>query len=306
MCQMMCFCISFLFVLTGCAATRDTPAPSNMSDKGFVNSDLLSRHYQAGESLSYQMIGINKSASTTKYYQAQTDGVVKTDTSGSHFEEFHWSHLSVDGAPVILSPASINYGQKLSLDPNYKMPFPPLNNVYAELVGPILDLMTFYTDEWITIRTGKIAHIGDHVYIKYGLPASWADGKNLLIAEDCIDFDIALSKLDDSIHEATVIVRHVPPAQTTIKLPTDWMRVPVKDTPNNWVQVSKNTDGTYTAAVGKEIYDVELKIDLGTGRIKYATMDNPVEVLERQCVDAGLTSCGGPLHYQIRRQIEIH
>ena len=35
-------------------------------------------------------------------------------------------------------------------------------------------------------------------------------------------------------------------------------------------------------------------------------IDNPVEVLERNCSDLTLTVCGAPARYQILRQIEIH
>lgn len=33
-------------------------------------------------------------------------------------------------------------------------------------------------------------------------------------------------------------------------------------------------------------------------------MDNPLEVLQRECTDESLTVCGDPIRYQIRRNIE--
>jgi hypothetical protein len=48
----------------------------------------------------------------------------------------------------------------------------------------------------------------------------------------------------------------------------------------------------YVAAVGRETFDVQLVVSLVDGRIVSATMDNPVDVLERTCSDAALTSCG--------------
>jgi hypothetical protein len=83
------------------------------------------------------------------------------------------------------------------------------------------------------------------------------------------------------------------------------MHVPVADTPNNWAEVGKSKDGKYVASVGKETFDVVIETSLTDGRILSATMDNPVEVLERECSDAALTSCGEPIRYQIRRLIEI-
>jgi hypothetical protein len=59
------------------------------------------------------------------------------------------------------------------------------------------------------------------------------------------------------------------------------------------------------AGVGQETLDVEIKVALATGRILSATMDNPVEVMERACNDAALTDCGNPQRYSIRRQITL-
>lgn len=101
------------------------------------------------------------------------------------------------------------------------------------------------------------------------------------------------------------LVRHVSPAQPDIRLLAAWMRSPVAGTPNNWAQVSKNQAGKYTAAVGMETIDVELKVSLENGTVLSATMDNPVEVLERECADAALAHCGDPVRYRVRRQIEI-
>jgi hypothetical protein len=44
---------------------------------------------------------------------------------------------------------------------------------------------------------------------------------------------------------------------------------------------------------------------LADGRILSATEHNPVEVLQRECQDAALVTCGEPVRFQILRQIEI-
>jgi len=79
----------------------------------------------------------------------------------------------------------------------------------------------------------------------------------------------------------------------------------VSDTANNWVDVSKNDNGKYFAEIGKETFDVELKVSIADGRIVSATMDNPVTVLGRECADVGTAQCGDPQRYQIRREIEL-
>ena len=97
----------------------------------------------------------------------------------------------------------------------------------------------------------------------------------------------------------------MPPEKTRVKLPADWMHKPVADTANNWVQVKKVKDGKYLAAVGKETFDVEIKLSLTDGKIFSASMDNLVETIERECEDAAVTKCSDPKPHSIRRQIEI-
>jgi hypothetical protein len=265
------------------------------------NPGLLVRHYQEGERLSYRMTATNTDNISTKRYEAQADGVVKKDFAGNFYEKYQWFGVVWDGKAVAVPP---DFRQILSLDPRFKPVFPDLRKVSPGLVGPVLDLMTFYVDLTMAIRHG-LDHAGDHVYVKFGRPSSWAAGEGAILGESSIDFDITLQDVNRSANTATVLIRHVPPAQSQVQLPAIWMRTPVVDTPNNWVNVKKDHNGEYIAAVGKETFDVVIKTSLADGRILSATMDNPVEVLERQCEDAALSVCGDPIRYQIRRQIAI-
>jgi hypothetical protein len=267
-----------------------------------ANSSLLRRLYQEGEKLSYHMNATNKDHDGTQSYEAQVEGVVKKDSAGNFYEEYQWSDLVWDGKATPVAP---DFRQVLSLDPGFKPSFPDLQHAGSRLVGPVLDLMTFYVDLGLAIRKGGLNHPGDRVYVPFGRPTSWAAGEGLIIGEDSIDFDITLQKVDRDANTATVLVRHVPPAETKINLPAPWMHVPVADTPNNWVEVRKNKDGKYVASVGKETFDDVIKTSLIDGRILSATMDNPVDVFERECNDAALTICGAPIRYEIRRQIAI-
>jgi hypothetical protein len=48
------------------------------------------------------------------------------------------------------------------------------------------------------------------------------------------------------------------------------------------------------AEVGKETFEVEINVSLKNGKIISATIDNPVEVLSRDCEDTELSRCGPP------------
>jgi len=261
----------------------------------------LLRRYREGEKLTYHMKGINED----RHYEIQADGVVKRDSDGTYFEEYRWSNLISDNQKTALSQATLELRQQLTLDPNRNPAVPNLSQVEPKLIGPILDFMNFYVDVWLAVKTGQLVHAGDHFYLKYGAPSSWADGTYVLTGESSIDFDLTLKAVNTADNTAVLVVRHVPPEKPAIKFPADWMRKPVADTPNNWVQVRREKDGKYLAGVGKEIVDVEIKVSLTDGKIVSGSMDNPVETIECECEDAALAKCGDPKPHSIRRQIEI-
>lgn len=293
---MKCRLAASIVLLNLCLVFAQQPAGSR---------DLLARRYREGEKIIYQMKATNEDRGKTLAYELQADGIVKRD--GEDFwEEFAWSNLIVNGAPKPLSPASQNLRQTLSLGPTSAKhtQMPDLSKAPA-LIGPITDLLTFYADMLIVHSKGKLERPGEHFYVKYGTPASFADGSYVILGQSSIDFDVTLNTVDRAGHFAVVTVKHVPPQEPQIKIPAEWMKPPVADTPNNWIQVTRKGPDKYIAAIGNEIFTVELKLSLDDGRILYATLDNPVEVRERECTDAELTQCGDPVRYRILRKIEI-
>jgi hypothetical protein len=210
-----------------------------------------------------------------------------------------------DGLKTDLASASLDFRQQLSLDTNVNPSQPNISRIERKLHGPILDFLTFYADVWLAVKLANLNQAGDHYYFPLNMAPSWADGDRALIGEDSIGFDFTLKDVNQSDKTATLLIRHVPPEKSRIKLPADWMQKPVAGAANNWVQVQKTKDGKYSAAVGKETFDVEIKLSLTDGKILSATMENPVETIERECEDAAATRCGDPKTHLIRRHIEI-
>lgn len=260
---------------------------------------LFQRRYVEGEKLVYHMKGINEDWR----YEIDAIGVVKKDSAGHFFEEYSWSNLR-DNRPGSSLPAAVSsFRQVVSLDPAGPMTVPDLSQVIM-IVGPITDFLTFYADLRLA-AISSLNHAGDHSYVKIGRPNSWADGAYVLLGQDSIDFGLTLKQVDPKNQIAILVVRHVPPEKPKVNLPVPWMNTNVADTPNNWVEVKERADGDYIAAVGKETFDVEIKLSLANGKILGATMDNPIEVSERKCADRDLTRCSEARRYQIRRQIEL-
>jgi hypothetical protein len=283
-------------------------APSLFSQSAPVEAmqtSPLVRHYRAGEAIAYTMQAINQGHTSTIRYEARADGPVQRNASGNFIEDLAWTNLSFNGAAVPLSTVSQEFREPLSLAPQVKLSIPDLSKVQPGLIGPILDLLTFYADVQLAMRQQGLVHAGDHVYVQHGKPNSWAGGKITLFGQDAVDFDITLSAVDPTLHVLTLVVRHVPPAQSRIGFPATWMSTPIEGPINNWAQVQKEDNGKYLAQVGRETFDDTIKLSLPSGQILSAVMQNPVDVSERECDDASLSACGVPSRYRINRQIVV-
>jgi len=262
----------------------------------------LKREYRDGETLTYHMKAVNEGHLKTVRYEAEARATVSEAPAGRFTESVAWTGLVVNGEPLVLTPASQEFREGLSLSPEYTLSVPDLSKVQPMLIGPIADLLTFYADVQLAMRQNNLLKAGDHVYVKHGVPSSWADGTYTVFGQDSVDFDITLTKVDTTTHEATLLIRHVPPVKGQIPFPVAWMEGPIGDRPNNWAEIER-ADGKYLAEVGEELFEVTIKLSIPSGRILSAEMDNPVEVLERECEDAALTKCNAPSRYRIHRQI---
>ena len=261
---------------------------------------LLVRRYQEGDRFGYVMTGRDND----NRYTVRLTATVTRGPAGQLVEEYAWSDLVVDGVPRQLTPVSERFRQAVTLRGDAPFVFPDLSRLQTELIGPVTDLLTFYADLFLAMHAGQLRTPGDRFVVQREMPNSWADGTVVVIGEGSIDFDITLAGVDRSSGVARLLVGHVVPEAPAIRVPAAWMRMPVADTPNNWVQVRRESSG-YVAAVGKETFDVELSVDLASGRIVRAAMDNPVETVVRDCADIGLTECGEPRRRRILRRVEL-
>jgi hypothetical protein len=290
--------------LRACAAALALAAAATPLCAQGPGQALLARRYREGDSLHYVMNATNQGRTGTITYGARADGVVRKDSLGRIVEDFEWSHLVRDGHDVPLAAGTDAVRQQLTLSPGFMVP-PNVARTDPRLVGPVLDLLTFYVDLWLAAKM-PLAHAGDHAHLPRTAPNSWADGRVVILGADAIDFDITLVSLDSAAGRARLLVRHVPPAKAVVHFPASWMQVPLFDTPNNWVEVTKTSDTSYLAGAGRETFDVEIDVSLADGRIVAATMDNPVDLVERVCRDAALTVCAPPYRYRILRRIALH
>ncbi|WP_348262935.1 hypothetical protein P8935_24485 [Telmatobacter sp. DSM 110680] len=267
-----------------------------------TNPSPLHRQYRAGETLAYQMHGLNESWE----YTIRADGTVKQDASGKFFEEYQWSKMQSGGHALPLRADTPEFRQRISLDPDTIPSAPDLTKVDPTLIGPVTDFMTFYVDLWLANKLGQLKKAGDHFYFHNPMPASsWADGTRVILGQSAIDFDMTLKSVDTAAGTALLEVKHVPPEKVAVKLPAEWMQTPVGALPNNWVAVTKQADGSYVAAMGEETFDALITVRLADGEVLSANMNNPVKTVERTCKDEALTQCEAAKPHLIVRKIEI-
>ena len=260
---------------------------------------LLLRRYVEGDRVEYLM----KAQHDNSSYQVRISGTTKKASDGRFVDEFAWSDLVVNGAPRALAATSQAFRLTVTLEGETPFEMPDLSKAPG-LIGPVTDLMTFYADLFLAMHQGALRKAGDRFYFPNPTTSSWADGTVVLLGEDHIDFDITLTAVDAASRVASLLIKHVPPTAPKIRPPAGWMQTRVADTPNNWVQVRK-TAGGFAASIGRETFDVTLRVDLSNGKILSARMENPVTMVTRTCSDAALTQCGEPQATQLSRRIEL-
>jgi hypothetical protein len=302
------FWVAAVLILAGLGVAGCRAPAASASRSANEQQSPLVRQYVPGEMVRYVMTAVNQGRDSTLKYTAESEGRVVRSSDGHFFEETRWTRLVVNGQEIPLDQASQDFRQCLSLDAGYEMPMPDIRGINPMLIGPVFDLMTFYVDLHPNLHQHRLHKRGDRTRIAHNQPNSWADGTHVLVGEDCIDFELEL--IDVARQQAQLRVRHVPPQEMCIRLPAEWMRTPVGDAPNNWVQVQRNLGEAspslpFTAAVGHETFDVVVTAHCPSGRIIAATMDNPVDVVQRRCRDEALTDCDDLEKFRIHRRIEL-
>jgi hypothetical protein len=258
---------------------------------------LLARRYVEGDRANYVMHGTDNGTT----YEVGVTSTTRRNANG-FLDELTWSNLTVDGQPRPLSPVA--QGTRLIVTTEGAMPFqPPDLSSVDRLLGPITDAMTFYADLFLARRLA-LGQPGDRRVFHNAPVASWADGRTILTGEDHVDFDLLFKEIDRASGVGVLLIKHMPPDEPKIRLTADWMRVRVADTANNWVMVTK-LPGGYSASVGKETFDVELRVSLAEGRLVSATLDNPVVATTRECADETLTQCSTARPISIVRRVTM-
>jgi hypothetical protein len=132
---------------------------------------LLSRRYVEGERVQYLMKGQDGGST----YEVRITGTTKKASDGRFVEEFAWTDMVANGAPRALADTSQAFRLAVTLEGGAPFEMPDLSKA-SGLIGPVTDLMTFYSDLFLAMHQGALRKAGDHFYFPSPITASWADG----------------------------------------------------------------------------------------------------------------------------------
>ena len=207
-----------------------------------------------------------------------------------------------------LDPTSIERAPSddFSLDPNRNPLMPDLAHVDPKLIGPITDFMTFYVDLWRAEKLGELKKTGDQLYFKQGTRSR---GRRSVVSS------ASLHRLRLHVEECR---RSQPEA--TLEMPSRSAREvaghahrrldahPRSRHSEQLVGVNRTQDGKFHAAVGKETFDVEIKVSLVDCKATPAhstTSSRPpnADALTRPSPNAATRN---PCHQQANRHVLEH
>jgi hypothetical protein len=130
---------------------------------------LLSRRYVEGDRIQYLMKAQNDGST----YEVRITATTKKAGDGRFVEEFAWSDMVSNGAPRALSATSQAFRLAVTLEGGAPFEMPDLSKAPG-LIGPVTDLMTFYSDLFLAMHQGALRKAGDHFYFPSPITSSWA------------------------------------------------------------------------------------------------------------------------------------
>ncbi len=171
------------------------------------------------------------------------------------------------------------------------------------VVGPVTDLHTFLVAVSPQVGVDKVQRPGETYTSPEAPVASWANGDDIPVGEDCIQIAITLKELhaDTAVYET----RFTPPAEQTLEMLKPWMEAQVVEgTPNNFQQQMKI--GPAAAVMwGREEFVITSTIRRADGMILEATMDNTLDLRLKVGCDPALDTCQHELPMKIQRDLTL-
>ncbi len=250
----------------------------------------------------------------TNYYQNETwkARTISTceltkviDSTNILFEKITWiAQIVITGKDTLNETAEALRVKPylISLDPGGTLKMPPIE--IAAMTGAITDLNTFFVALHPKAGINKLHKKGDTFILPEPVKGDFANGKDILKGEDCINIS---NRLITNNKEKVIETSFFPPANPCLDYYLPEFKTPVSgDTINNFQMVRPAGNNKYNILYGKETFIITSQIKRGNGELSKAIMKNDLQLkLKINCDDA-YGNCQTNLPWHIYREVQLN
>ena len=275
---------------------------------GCAGTHVHQRNYAPGETWRYRIVRTYHENGAFKREEV-AESVHEVPKEGPPRERIRFSKLTkrTDAGTEDLSAAIAAFpayeASIAQADNPDALALPDIKGWDMGVVGPVTDLHTFLVAVSPQVGVDKVLRPGDTHTSPDAPVASWANGEDIPVGEDCIRISITLKELrpEAAIYET----RFLPPEEATLKMLKPWMDAPViEGTPNNFQQ-QMDLGGAAAVMWGREEFVITSTVRRSDGMILEATMDNTLDLRLKVGCDAALATCQHELPMKIQRDLTL-
>jgi hypothetical protein len=250
-------------------------SPDPVGDTGTPGLWTYTRHYESGRQWGYTLTTTHSSNGVLD--KEEVGEVSHTVNAAADAEDIVWTGLSLvtpDGEAEDLSEdARAVPPYSLSLSPSASMTLPEL--VVPSMSGMVTDHFTYYVAVSPSLGVQDVHEVGDVATGDAPVLGEWSDDEQTPVGQDCIHPALELLTLDEGQNRVEFESRFaVPAVQDCFEwVVPEWASPVVEGQVNNFQQV-KIIDGQAFAMYGVEWFTIRSQVELDSGRVTGATMDN--------------------------------
>lgn len=271
-----------------------------------VAGKLFPRKYKVGDSYRYRLTTeqvYNGKWNSTSVVELELKVIL--DSAGRPADEVYSiskkvfspkDTVNADAEALAVKPYVI------SLDPDGKLEIPPID--VPGMTGPITDLITFFVAISPQSRVTTLEKEGDSLVRGETARGNFANGKTILVGDDCLAIKAYLSKVTQK--EIALRTAFLPPSTPCITFLLDDMSKPVtKGVRNNFQMVQPAGPNKFNVQYGNEEFTINSRVSRRDGKLLEATMSNTLQLSLRMQCNTNYKECQMEVPFQIQRNLHL-
>jgi hypothetical protein len=274
---------------------------------GCAAQSLVARKVAPGAVEDYELTLKYRSSDRPPFTQATR--LTATVTSSAPFEEKivlreMWRNEA--GQHLDLTNLARSFGGfSMSLVPLEAEPAAPpnLTNIDPALLQPVLDVHSILAAARLQGGIGELRKVGDVRTLPHSKKSSWADGRLVILGENCLNVECRVMAADDA--EVLLETSYEPPSASCLALSSPMMKPNVDGaTPNNF-ELIQRANGRVMAMWGRERLVIRSHLRRSDGLLLRATMENDFKLRIAKDCDESLADCAMDLPLSIHRKVRL-